>query len=279
MKSKVIDCRGKLLEFPAVMGILNVTPDSFSDGGRFDGCEAAVDHAVAMEQAGAGIIDIGGESTRPGAKAVSLEEELDRVIPVIEAVASRLTVPVSVDTSKPEVMRAAVEADAGFINDVYALRAPGAAETAAELGVPVCLMHMRGEPRTMQEDPVYDDVVAEVREFLGVRVAACVTAGIPRDRLLIDPGFGFGKTLAHNLEMLQRLDDFAGLGLPVLAGVSRKSMFDKLLGRGVDERLPGSLAAAVLALGRGADVIRAHDVAETVDAVRVWQAAGAGTYP
>jgi len=268
----VIDCGGKPLEFPAVMGILNITPDSFSDGGRFDGLEAAVAHALAMEKAGAGIVDIGGESTRPGAEAVSVEQEMDRVIPVIEAVTARSSLPISIDTSKPEVMRAAVEAGAGFINDVQALVAPGAMEAAAELGVPVCLMHMRGKPRTMQENPVYDDVVAEVHEFLAERVGDCQKAGIPRERLLIDPGFGFGKTLDHNLELLRRLDEFAGIGVGLLVGFSRKSMFHKLLGRGVDERLPGSLAAALLALGQGADIVRVHDVAETVDVVRVWRA-------
>lgn len=272
MEPKVIDCGGKPLELPAVMGILNVTPDSFSDGGRFDGLEAAVAHALAMEKAGAGIVDIGGESTRPGAEAVSLEQEMDRVIPVIEAVAARSSLPMSIDTSKPEVMRAAVEAGAGFINDVQALVAPGAMEAAAELGVPVCLMHMRGEPGTMQENPVYDDVVAEIHEFLADRVGACEAAGIPRERLLVDPGFGFGKTLDHNLELLRRLDEFAGSGVGLLVGFSRKSMFQKLLGRGVDERLSGSLAAALLALGQGADIVRVHDVAETVDAVRVWRA-------
>ncbi len=270
----VIDCGGKRLELPAVMGILNVTPDSFSDGGRFDRLEVGVEHALAMEKGGAAIIDIGGESTRPGARAVGVEQELDRVLPVIEAVAARSSLPLSIDTSKPEVMRGAVAAGAGFINDVQALGVPGAMEAVAELGVPVCLMHMRGEPRSMQDDPVYDDVVAEVHEFLVGRVAACEAAGIPREQLLIDPGFGFGKALAHNLDLLQRLDEFSDIGVPVMIGVSRKSMFHKLLGRGVDERLPGSLAAAVLALERGASMIRAHDVAETVDALKVWQAAG-----
>jgi dihydropteroate synthase len=222
-----------------------------------------------MVAAGADLLDIGGESTRPGAAAVTVQEELERVVPVIEALRAELDVPLSIDTSKPEVMRAAVSAGAGLINDVRALRAPGALETASALGVPVCLMHMQGEPRTMQSDPVYADVVAEVADFLRARVVACEAALIPRGRILIDPGFGFGKTLAHNLALLARLDRITALGLPLLVGVSRKSMLGAITGRSVGERLAAGLAAAVLALERGAAILRVHDVAETVDAVAV----------
>jgi dihydropteroate synthase len=252
------------------MGILNVTPDSFSDGGRFLDRAAALAQGRALVAEGADILDVGGESTRPGAASVSVQEELDRVIPVIEALAGELRVPLSIDTSKPEVMRAAVAAGAALINDVAALRRPGALAAAAEAGVPVCLMHMRGEPGTMQRQPMYRDVVAEVRDFLAGRVAACETAGIPRDRLLVDPGFGFGKTLAHNLALLRDLAALRGLGVPVLAGLSRKSMIGALLdGAPVGERLYGSLAAAVLAVERGAAIVRVHDVAPTVQALRI----------
>jgi len=253
-----------------VMGILNVTPDSFSDGGDFATREAALRHARQMVADGADLIDVGGESTRPGAPPVSVAEELDRVIPVIEALASELAVPVSVDTSKPEVMRAAVAAGAGLINDVAALRRPGALAAAAALRVPVCLMHMQGEPGTMQQDPAYGDVVAEVAAFLAGRLAACEAAGIPRERLLVDPGFGFGKTLAHNLALLRGLPRLALLGVPVLAGLSRKSMIGALLGGvPVGERLHGSVAAAVLAVERGAAIVRVHDVGPTVQALRI----------
>ena len=258
-----------------VMGILNVTPDSFSDGGDFATREAALRHARQMVADGADLIDVGGESTRPGAPPVSVAEELDRVIPVIEALASELAVPVSVDTSKPEVMRAAVAAGAGLINDVAALRRPGALAAAAALGVPVCLMHMQGEPGTMQQDPAYGDVVAEVAAFLAGRLAACEAAGIPRERLLVDPGFGFGKTLAHNLALLRGLPRLASLGVPVLAGLSRKSMIGALLGGvPVGERLHGSVAAAVLAVERGAAIVRVHDVGPTVQALRIVAAVG-----
>jgi dihydropteroate synthase len=224
---------------------------------------------------GADLIDVGGESTRPGAPPVSVAEELDRVIPVIEALASELAVPVSVDTSKPEVMRAAVAAGAGLINDVAALRRPGALAAAAALRVPVCLMHMQGEPGTMQQDPAYGDVVAEVAAFLAGRLAACEAAGIPRERLLVDPGFGFGKTLAHNLALLRGLPRLASLGVPVLAGLSRKSMIGALLGGvPVGERLHGSVAAAVLAVERGAAIVRVHDVGPTVQALRIVAAVG-----
>ncbi|RCX28334.1 dihydropteroate synthase [Thioalbus denitrificans] len=270
----VIDCGGRPLDLTRiqVMGILNITPDSFSDGGVFLEPERAVAHGRAMVAAGAGIIDVGGESTRPGATAVSEDEELDRVIPVVEALSAALEVPVSVDTSKPGVMRAAVAAGAGLINDVYALREPGAVEAAAELEVPVCLMHMRGEPRTMQVNPEYEDVVGEVRAFLKERIAVCEAAGIHRQRLLADPGFGFGKSPEHNLALLRRLEAFTALGVPVLAGLSRKSLIGHVLGRPVDERLAGSIALAVLAATRGARILRVHDVAETVDAVRMVEA-------
>jgi len=255
---------------PRVMGILNVTPDSFSDGGRFLDREAALRQGRALVAEGADILDVGGESTRPGAATVSVQEELDRVIPVIEALAGELPVPLSIDTSKPEVIEAAVAAGASLINDVAALRRPGALAAAGEAGVPVCLMHMQGEPGTMQQQPTYRDVVAEVRDFLAGRVAACEAAGIPRDRLLVDPGFGFGKTLAHNLALLRDLPTLHGLGVPVLVGLSRKSMIGALLdGAPVGERLYGSLAAAVLAVERGAAIVRVHDVAPTVQALRI----------
>ncbi len=257
------------LSVPRVMGVLNVTPDSFSDGGRFFDPRQAVAEAQRMVADGAAIVDVGGESTRPGAEPVGLEEELRRVVPVVRELAGRLAVPISVDTSKPEVMRAAVEAGAGLINDVYALRAPGALEAAAASGAAVCLMHMQGEPRTMQHDPQYDDVVDEVHAFLGARMVACEQAGIARDRLLIDPGFGFGKSVEHNLALINALDRLAALGVPVLAGLSRKSMIGRLLDRPVDQRLPASVALATIAVLKGARLIRAHDVAATVDAVRI----------
>jgi dihydropteroate synthase len=268
---QTLDCHGRSLDLsrPAVMGILNVTPDSFSDGGNYLSREQAIAHARAMVAEGADIIDIGGESTRPGAKSVSVQEELDRVIPVIEALHSEVAVPLSIDTSKPEVMRTAVAAGAGFINDVYALRAPGALETAAELNVPVCLMHMQGEPRTMQDDPQYRDVVTEVRDFLAARLAAAGAAGIARERLVIDPGFGFGKTAEHNLELLRVLEAFTRLGTPVLAGLSRKSMIGKLLGLPVERRMHASVALALMAVQNGARIVRVHDVGPTVEALRM----------
>ncbi|WP_457677000.1 dihydropteroate synthase [Thiolapillus sp.] len=270
----VLDCNGRplVLDSAVVMGILNVTPDSFSDGGRFLDRKSAVSRAVAMQQAGAAIIDVGGESTRPGAALVSAEEEMERVVPVIESLRTELDIPLSVDTSKPEVMAEAVRAGAGMINDVNALRAEGAVELAAELGVPLCLMHMQGEPRTMQKAPSYTDVVGEVRSFLQERLACCREAGIAEGKVLVDPGFGFGKTLAHNLALLRNLHRFADLGAGVLAGISRKSMLGALTGRDADERLAASLAAAVLAVERGAVVVRVHDVAETVDALSIVKA-------
>jgi dihydropteroate synthase len=262
------------LDIPVVMGVLNVTPDSFSDGGRFIELPAALDQAERLAAEGAAIIDIGGESTRPGAPSVEIEEEMRRVIPVIERLVGRLALPVSVDTSKPEVMRAAIAAGASMINDVTALRAPGAIEAVAESDVALCLMHMQGEPRTMQNAPRYTDVLAEVRDFLRGRVACCVKAGIAVSRLVIDPGFGFGKTLEHNLELLRRLPELAADGYPVMAGLSRKSMIGKLTGRADGERLGGSLALATLAVLSGARIIRAHDVAPTVDAIRIVTAIG-----
>jgi dihydropteroate synthase len=251
------------------MGVLNVTPDSFSDGGRFASIEAALAHALRMVDEGAGLIDVGGESTRPGAQAIDAAEEIRRVVPVIEALAARTKVPISIDTSKPAVMTAAVRAGASMINDVRALREPGALEAAAGTEAAICLMHMQGEPRTMQADPRYGDVVAEVRDFLRERAEACLAIGIAKDRLVIDPGIGFGKRLEHNLALLAGLSALTGLGWPVLVGVSRKSMFAKLLGRDVDERLAGGVAVATAAVLAGASIVRTHDVAATVDAVKV----------
>ncbi len=257
---------------PAVMGILNVTPDSFSDGGRFDKRDAALRQAAAMAEEGAAIIDIGGESTRPGSGAVGAQEELDRVIPVIEAVRAVSDVPVSIDTSKALVMREAIAAGAAMINDVFALQGDGALEAAAELQVPVCLMHMQGEPRTMQANPAYGDVVADVAAFLEARVAACVAAGLGEELLVVDPGFGFGKTPRHNVELLANLRQLRVRGRPILFGASRKSTLGELTGRDVDERLSASVAAAVIAVMNGADIVRVHDVGATVDALRVAEA-------
>lgn len=266
-----LDCGGKPLDLgqPVVMGVLNVTPDSFSDGGRYLQLTDALRRAEAIAAEGAAIIDVGGESTRPGAPPVSVQEELDRVLPVVERLARELPIPISVDTSKPEVMREAARAGAGLINDVRALRLPGALEVAAACGVPVCLMHMRGEPATMQREPDYADVVTEVYGFLAERVRRCADAGISRDRILVDPGFGFGKTLEHNLSLLRHLDRFVGLAAGLLVGISRKSMIGALLDAPIGERLSGSLAAAVIAAWQGAHIIRAHEVQETVRALRV----------
>jgi len=257
------------LRAPVVMGVLNVTPDSFSDGGLDADASAAIARGLAMVEDGAGIVDVGGESSRPGAQPVTVAQELSRVLPVIEGLAAATSVPISIDTSKPEVMRAATAAGASLINDVNALRSPGALEAAAASGAAVCLMHMQGEPRTMQADPRYDDVVGEVVDFLEARIESCVTAGIGRDRLLIDPGIGFGKRLEHNLALLARLDVLVRMNLPVLVGVSRKSMFGTLLNRAVTDRLAGGLAVAAIAVAAGVSVVRTHDVAATVDAVRV----------
>jgi dihydropteroate synthase len=262
---------GKPLDLsrPQVMGVLNITPDSFSDGGDFFAPEKAVQHALQMEAEGAAIIDIGGESTRPGAEPVTEADELRRVVPVIEALQSRLRVPISIDTQKPGVMRAAIQAGAGFINDVNALREPGALDVAAEYGVPVCIMHMQDGPRTMQADPQYDDVVDEVKTFLQQRLSACEQAGIRREQIVLDPGFGFGKTLHHNLQLLARLDEFDHLGQAMVVGLSRKSMIGKLLGLEVGKRLPASIALAVLAVERGARLVRSHDVAATWQALQM----------
>lgn len=260
------------LSSPRVMGVLNVTPDSFSDGGHFLHIDDALRQAEEMVAEGAAIIDIGGESTRPGAAAVPLEQELARVLPVIEGLAAAFDVPISIDTSKPEVMRAAVNAGARMINDVTALSAPGAIAAAVESAVPVCLMHMQGKPRTMQRAPQYDDVVADIMRYLSERVAACEAGGIARNRLLVDPGFGFGKTKAHNLALLKGLATFQRLGLPLLVGLSRKSMLGAVTGRTVEERLAASVAAALMAVERGARIVRVHDVAATVDALALWQA-------
>ena len=254
---------------PLVMGVLNVTPDSFSDGGRFIDPSLAMARVKEMVEEGADIIDIGGESTRPGAAEVPVAEEMERVIPLLREIHDTLAVMVSVDTSKPEVMQAAVSAGAGMINDVRALRAPGAIEAVADSSAQVCLMHMQGEPRTMQDNPRYANVIAEVGDFLFARAEACLAAGIGRDRIFLDPGFGFGKTLAHNLELMAGLDKLLELGFPLLVGVSRKSMFGALLEREVDERLAGSVAMAAIAAWSGASIVRAHDIAETKDAVRV----------
>jgi dihydropteroate synthase len=251
------------------MGVLNLTPDSFSDGGQWLGITEAVQHALAMQDAGADIIDVGGESTRPGAEAVSVQQELDRVIPVIQSIVPRLSVPVSIDTSKPEVMREAVAAGAGMINDVCALSHQGAVQTAMGSGVPVCLMHMLGDPRVMQDNPVYDDVAAEVREFLLKRAQLCESNGIPKQNIVLDPGFGFGKTLHQNISLFKALPELIASGYPVLVGVSRKSMIGQLTGKGVTERVAGSVTAAALAARMGAAIVRVHDVAETRDALMV----------
>ncbi len=256
------------LDRPLVMGVVNVTPDSFYDGGRHASTAAAIAHARRLAEEGADLLDVGGESSRPGSEAVSLDEELARVLPVLDGLHA-LELPISVDTTKPAVMRAAIAHGASMINDITALGAPGALEAVAASEAAVCLMHMRGEPKSMQADPVYADVVAEVRDFLAARVAACVAAGIPRDRLTIDPGFGFGKTLEHNLELLRRLDTVAALGVPVLAGWSRKSSLGRITGRGPEERLASSLAAALIAVQRGARIVRVHDVAATRDVLAV----------
>lgn len=254
------------------MGILNITPDSFSDGGRFTAPAVALVHARQMAADGAAIIDIGGESTRPGAESVTEQEEIDRVVPVIEALHSAVDVPISVDTSKPGVMRAAVAAGAVMINDVRALQAEGALDAAAQLQQAVCLMHMQGQPATMQEAPQYDDVVAEVTQFLSLRVAECLQAGLGKDLIVVDPGFGFGKTPADNIELLANLRQLLDIGSPLMIGVSRKSTLGAITGREVSGLLPASIAAAVIAVERGAHIVRAHDVAETVDALRVARA-------
>ena len=277
-----LDCAGRILRLdrPQVMGIVNVTPDSFSDGGAHDTADAAVAHALRLVEEGADALDIGGESTRPGAAEVEVEEELRRVVPVIERLAAQVAVPISIDTSKPEVMRAAVQAGAGMINDVYGLRREGALDAAAALGVPVVLMHMQGEPRSMQAAPQYDDVVGEVHRFLAERIFAAEMAGIPKQRIVVDPGFGFGKDTAHNLQLLAQFERFVELGVPVLAGLSRKRSIGELTGRDVPaDRVAGSVAAHLIAAQRGAAIVRVHDVAATVDALKVWNAVAAVPTP
>jgi len=271
------------LEHPHVMGVLNITPDSFSDGGRFYDRDVAVRHAESMAADGAAIIDIGGESTRPGASEVSIQQELDRVLPVIEAIASRVEVAISIDTSKPEVMRTAANAGVGMINDVYALRRDGALQAAAATDCAICLMHMQGEPREMQVEPAYDDVTAKVCDFLAERVSACVDGGIQAQRILVDPGFGFGKADEHNIELLAKLELLQILDRPILVGLSRKRTLGNLTGRDASQRKAAGVAAAVLAYLGGARIIRSHDVAATLDALTIaeavnqWRANGSNT--
>jgi dihydropteroate synthase len=270
----VLDCAGRSLrlERPQVMGIVNVTPDSFSDGGHHATVEAAIAHGLRLVDEGADLLDIGGESTRPGAEPVDEATELARVLPVIEALVARTTVPISIDTTKPGVMRAALAAGAGMVNDVMALRAEGALEAVAASKAAVVLMHMAGEPRTMQQAPAYDDVVGEVHRFLAERVFACEMSGIDKRRIVIDPGFGFGKALEHNLALLAHLKRFTEIGVPVLAGLSRKSSLGQITGRAVGDRVAASVAAHLIAVQNGAMLVRVHDVAATVDALKVWAA-------
>ena len=276
-----LDCAGRrlVLDRPRVMGIVNVTPDSFSDGGHHDSVEAAVGHGLRLVEEGADVLDVGGESTRPGASPVDEATELARVLPVIEALVARTTVPISIDTTKPGVMRAALDAGAGMVNDVLALRAEGAMDVVAASKAAVVLMHMQGEPRSMQQAPAYDDVVGEVHRFLAERVFACEMAGIDKRRIAIDPGFGFGKSLAHNLALLAQLRRFTEIGVPVLAGLSRKSSLGEITGRAVGERLAASVAAHLVAVQNGALLVRVHDVAATVDALKVWAAVSAVPTP
>ena len=273
--SPQLDCNGRVLRLdrPRVMGIVNTTPDSFSDGGAHFDADAAIAHGLRLAEEGADLLDIGGESTRPGAQDVPVDEELRRVLPVIERLAHETALPISIDTSKPEVMRAAVAAGAGMLNDVYGLRREGALDAAAELRVPVVLMHMQGEPRSMQAAPEYDDVVGEVHRFLAERIFAAEMAGIAKKNIVVDPGFGFGKTTAHNLQLLVQLRRFTELGVPVLAGLSRKRTIGELAGRSTPrERVHGSVPAHLIAVQNGAGIVRVHDVAATVDALKVWNA-------
>jgi dihydropteroate synthase len=279
---RTLDCAGRELRLdrPRIAGIINVTPDSFSDAGEHFAASAAIAHGLKLAEEGADLIDVGGESTRPGAAPVSAQDEIARVVPVVEALAKQTTLPISIDTSKAEVMRAAVAAGAGMVNDVRALREDGALDAAASLKVVVCLMHMQGEPRTMQEAPQYDDVVSDVRRFLAERIFACEMAGIDKKRIVVDPGFGFGKTFEHNLALLRALDQFAALGVPLLVGLSRKAMIGTLTGREKHaDRAVGSAAAALLAVQKGAAIVRVHDVAATRDALAVWEAVASGVRP
>ncbi|NJN47100.1 MAG: dihydropteroate synthase [Candidatus Competibacteraceae bacterium] len=270
----VLNCGGRALQLdrPVVMGVLNVTPDSFSDGGRYTARDKACRRAVEMVAEGAALIDIGAESTRPGAQPVSVEQELERIVPILDVLVRDLPVPISIDTSKPQVMQEVLQRGAGMINDVRALQAEGALDVVAASTVSVCLMHMQGEPGYMQDSPEYGDVLVDIRRFLESRLLACEVAGIRRDRIVIDPGFGFGKTLAHNLTLLKRLSELHRLGVPLLVGLSRKSMLGKLLDAPVDERLFGGLAAAVIAAWQGAKIIRTHDVKATTEALCVCHA-------
>lgn len=276
--SAILQCGKHQLDLsrPHIMGILNITPDSFSDGGQYNTLDAALHRAGNMLEAGASLLDVGGESTRPGAQAVSPQQELDRVAPLVEALVKNFDCIVSVDSSTPQVMTESAALGAGLLNDVRALQREGALEAAAQTGLPVCLMHMRGEPQTMQDAPQYDDVAAEVAAFLQQRVDACVVAGISRERIVLDPGFGFAKTLQHNLELFSRLPELHALNLPLLVGVSRKSMIGSVLDKPVDQRLYGSLALAVMALERGGKIIRVHDVAQTMDALKMFEAVQTG---
>ena len=279
MNNKINLARGRTLDFaePVIMGIVNVTPDSFSDGGQFLNTTAALSHAMQLLDDGATILDIGGESTRPGAPDVSLEDELKRVIPIIKAIREQSDCVISIDTSKAEVMRQAIEAGADIVNDVRALQEPGAVDVVAQFPeVAVCLMHMQGQPRSMQHAPHYNDLAGEINDFFSQRIAACEAAGIKQSQLILDPGFGFGKTLKHNYQILAQFNDYAKLGLPLLAGLSRKSMIGKLLNRDTDDRLAGSLAGALIAAQNGAHIIRVHDVKETADVLGVYQACKQG---
>lgn len=260
------------LTSPKIMGILNFTPDSFSDSGKFFSLDKALFQVEKMLNDGADIIDIGGESTRPNAPIVPLEEELQRVVPLVEAVRQRFDCLISVDTSKAEVMRQSAQVGADIINDIRALQEPNALETAAELALPVCLMHMQGSPQTMQQSPDYDDVVEEVSDFLNQRIFACLTAGIAKEHIILDVGFGFGKTVQHNYQLMKHLPLFADSGYPVLAGLSRKSMIGAVLDKPVDQRIIGSVAGALLCIQQGAKIVRVHDVAETADALKIWRA-------
>jgi dihydropteroate synthase len=280
--ARILDCAGRELRLdrPRIAGIINVTPDSFADGGEHFDAAAAIAHGLRLAEEGADLLDVGGESTRPGAQPVSADDEIARVLPVIEALAKQTSLPIAVDTSKPEVMRAAIAAGAGMINDVFALRRDGALDAAATLKVPVCLMHMQGEPRTMQQDPHYDDVVSEVRRFLAERIFACEMSGIDKKRIVADPGFGFGKTLEHNLALLRGLDQLAALGVPLLVGLSRKAMIGTLTGHEKHaDRAVGSAAAALIAVQNGAAIVRVHDVAATRDALAVWEGVASGIRP
>lgn len=270
----VLHCAQRTLDLssPHVMGILNVTPDSFSDGGRYTDLDAALQRALQMQAAGASLIDIGGESTRSGAAKVSVQQELDRVAPLVEMIARECDIIISVDTSTPEVMRESARLGAGLINDVRALQRDGAVAAAVATGLPVCLMHMRGDPQTMQDEPHYDDVAGEVAQFLRERIDVCLAAGIGAERIILDPGFGFGKNTQHNYELFKRLPQLLELQYPVLVGVSRKSMIGNILNKPVDQRLYGSLALAVMALERGAKILRVHDVEQTMDVLNIFNA-------